>query len=388
MLDWFRKLFGLSPSIPRVATDTSPRRTYSILRHEALSYSRADLDLPEPPPDSPIWNMLMETGYPGATATVAASGSGATSLYISSGYFIIGGGDHENVRQANAKFIKTANQFREHLKPCDSHPIPEVWRTVFYAVTDSGILTADALEDDLGEDRHPLSPLFHAGHEVLTQLNSLALSAEKEEVLGAIATYDQAISSKPNNWEIYCLRGDAYAQLGQLDKAVADYDKALSIKPDDADILIGRGYFHTEMGSLDSALGDFDRAVTLDPKNAMAYANRGAAYSKMGNAQQAIADYGLAIQHEPNYANSYANRAFAYYKLGEYQKGVADCDKALTLRPEHAATYSNRGLCRAALGDVEGAAADFREALKLPCPFHVFEEASNGLRALNRNTPS
>ena len=331
--------------------------------------------------------MLMETGYPGATATVAASGNGATSLYLSSGYFIIGGGDHEDVRQANAKFIKTANQFREHLKPCDSYPIPEVWWTTFYAVTDSGILTANALDDDLGENRHPLSPLYHVAHEVLTQLNFLALSAEKEEVLGAIAAYDQAISSNPNDTGLYRVRGDAYGQLGQFDKALADYDKALSIKPNDADILIGRGYFHTEMGTLESALADFDRAVTLDPKNAMAYANRGAAYSKMGNVQQAIADYGMAIQHEPTYANSYANRAFAYYKIGEYQKGIADCDKALALRPDHANTYANRGLCRAALGDVERAAADFRAALELPCPFSVFEEASNGLRALARNTP-
>ncbi|HKY28146.1 MAG TPA: tetratricopeptide repeat protein [Pyrinomonadaceae bacterium] len=388
MLDWLRKLFGLSPRIPRVATDTSPRRTYSILRHEALSCSRADLDLPEPPPDAPIWNMLMETGYPGATVTVAASGSGATSLYISSGYFIIGGGDHENVRQANAKFIKTANEFREHLKPCDSYLIPEDWRTVFYAVTDSGILTANALDDELAEDRHPLSPLFYAGDEVLTQLNSLAQSVEKDEVMAAIATYDQAISTRPDNADLYRLRGQDYALLGEFDKAVRDFDKALSIKPDDADVLIGRGCFYVEMGSLDSALADFDRAVTLDPKNAMAYANRGAAYSKMGNVQQAIADYGSAIQHEPGYANSYANRAFALYKLGDYERGIADCDKALALRPDHANTYSNRGLCRAALGDVEGAAADFRHALKLPCPFQVFEEASKGLRALNRKTPT
>jgi len=29
MLDWLRRLFGIPPGVPRVATDTSPRKMYS-----------------------------------------------------------------------------------------------------------------------------------------------------------------------------------------------------------------------------------------------------------------------------------------------------------------------------------------------------------------------
>ena len=50
--------------------------------------------------------------------------------------------------------------------------------TVFYVLTDSGILTDNALEDDLGYNRHPLSALFHAGHEVITQLRLMSESLE------------------------------------------------------------------------------------------------------------------------------------------------------------------------------------------------------------------
>jgi len=57
-----------------------------------------------------------------------------------------------------------------HLKPTASFPIPEPAHTVFYVLTDSGILEGGALENDLGYGRHPLSPLFHAGHEVISQL--------------------------------------------------------------------------------------------------------------------------------------------------------------------------------------------------------------------------
>ena len=112
----------------------------------------------------------METGHGPVTATLFALADGTTSLYLSNGGGVIGGQGHETVRTANASFINQANHSLEHLKPTDMFPIPEPAHTVFYVLTDSGILTGGALENDLGYDRHPLSPLFHAGHELITQL--------------------------------------------------------------------------------------------------------------------------------------------------------------------------------------------------------------------------
>ena len=356
------------------------------MRHQALSYSKAvEIGLPEPPPDSPVWGVIMENGNSDYTSTVVAFGDGGTSLYVSSGFGVIGGGDHENVREANAKFIQTANQLHQHLEPCESYPIPEAGRTRFYVFTDSGILTAGARDDDLDDERHPLSSLFIAGHAVLSGLLQLADESEKKEILKGVDAYDHAISCNPSNAKLYYARGDIYLQVGEYDKAMADYDKAVSLEPQNPEMFIARGCLYVSMGDLTSAVADFDRAIAIKPTDAMAYANRGAAYSKLGDVQRAIADYSSAIQYEPRYANSYANRAYAYYKLGEYEKGMADCDKAITLRPDHANTYCNRGHCRAALGDAEGAAADFRRALELPGPPSVFEEASEGLRALSQN---
>ena len=386
MLDWLRRLFGKSPRVPRLPNDRSPRGVYSSLRHEALSYSRAvEIGLPEPPPHSPAWGVIMEIGTSDYTSTVVAFGDGSTSLYVSSGFVVIGGGEHENVREANSKFIQTANQLHQHLEPCESYPLPEAGRTRFYAFTDSGILTADAPEDDLGNVRHPLSSLFHAGHAVPSGLLQLAEESEKKEILKGVDFYDQAISCNPSNAKLYYARGDIYLQVGEYDKALADYDKAVSLEPQNPEMFIARGCVYVSMGDLTSAVADFDRAIAVKPTNAMAYANRGAAYSKLGDVQRAIEDYSSAIQYEPRYANSYANRAYAYYKLEEYEKGMADCDKAIKLRPDDANAYCNRGHCRAALGDAEGAASDFRRALDLPGPPSVFEEASEGLRALSQN---
>lgn len=385
MFDWLRRLLGIR-SVPRVATDTSPGKLYSLMRHEAFRRQRSDCG-PQPPPafSTPAFGILMEIGYPGITVTLSAFAGGGTSLYVSSAYRIVGGDSYENVQEANTNFIETANHLLEHFEPRESVPIPETWHITFYALTDNGILGADIPAANL-KDGHVLTPLFQRGREVLEQLSVVARMQETEQLLEVISAYDSAIAARPADAKLYCARGEAFAQLQQFDKAVADYGRAISLKPNDPNYVMGRGHFYAAMGDLTSALADFDRVIAMDPKDAMAYSNRGAAYSKTGNVERAIEEYGVAIEVDPRYPNSYANRAYAYYKLGEYEKGIDDCNKALALRPDHANTYNNRGHCRAALGDVHGASHDFQMALRLAeCSREATEEALEGLQGLARN---
>jgi hypothetical protein len=116
----------------------------------------------------------METRYESATATLLALADGTTSLYLSNGGGIIGGHGHEAVRQSNARLIQKANGSLQNLQRCETFPIPAVGHTFFYVLTDAGILTGGALEDDLGFGRHQLSSLFHAGHDVITQLRLIS----------------------------------------------------------------------------------------------------------------------------------------------------------------------------------------------------------------------
>jgi hypothetical protein len=91
----------------------------------------------------------METGYPEATATLLALGDGTTSLYLISGGGVIGAHAHQSVRQANAEFLETANQYYQRLKPSESFPVPATGHTLFYVLTDSGVLSGGGREDDL-----------------------------------------------------------------------------------------------------------------------------------------------------------------------------------------------------------------------------------------------
>jgi hypothetical protein len=116
----------------------------------------------------------METGYAEGTAALFSLIDGTTSLYLSSGGGIIGGGAYETVRDASAEFIKAGDTVLEHLKPTRDGAFAEPGETLFYALTDAGVFSGCALELTLATGYHPLSGLFLAGQEVLTQLRLIS----------------------------------------------------------------------------------------------------------------------------------------------------------------------------------------------------------------------
>jgi hypothetical protein len=112
----------------------------------------------------------METDYSQAVATLVSFSTGDASFYLSSGGGVIGGGAHESVRAAAARFVAAATGFLSHLEKTDRYPLPSAGRTRFYVLTTDGIYTAEAGEEELGGGSLPLSPLFSHGHEVITEL--------------------------------------------------------------------------------------------------------------------------------------------------------------------------------------------------------------------------
>jgi hypothetical protein len=112
----------------------------------------------------------METGYPSGTATLVTFADGTTSLYFSNGGGVIGAGAHAAVRSASERLLATAEAQLADLEPATETPLPQVGRVRFYIRTFSGTLTAEAAEQALVSKHDRLSPLFHAGHGVITAI--------------------------------------------------------------------------------------------------------------------------------------------------------------------------------------------------------------------------
>jgi len=65
--------------------------------------------------------------------------------------------------------VALAAKFQQKAIATKEFPPPKDGQTIFYLLTDAGVFTASAREQDLGEERHAWSPLFHAAHEVIGQ---------------------------------------------------------------------------------------------------------------------------------------------------------------------------------------------------------------------------
>jgi hypothetical protein len=141
------------------------------LRQQALSVRAIDLGITRGA--LRVWGLLMETGYPEAVATLVAFADGTTSLYFSSGGGTIGAGSHDTVREASEELLRTADQHVDKFIPTKEYPLPKEGRVRFYVHTFDGILTADRNEEDLGYERDPLAPVFHAGHAVISAIREL-----------------------------------------------------------------------------------------------------------------------------------------------------------------------------------------------------------------------
>lgn len=140
------------------------------LRNMALTTKAKDIGIKTSDKHPHVWGVLMETGLENDVASLVAFADGSTSLHLSSGGGMIGGGGHEAVRKVAADFIAMTENYLEKFRAVEDFPLPSNGRVRFYLQTFDGVLTTEADEDALGNNQHALSSLFHKGHEVLTQL--------------------------------------------------------------------------------------------------------------------------------------------------------------------------------------------------------------------------
>jgi hypothetical protein len=143
---------------------------YQGLRGQVLNLDPATVGLAPAGSSDRVWACVMETGYTNGTATLVCLRDGTTSLYTSSGGGIIGGGAHEPVVRANRALLDVLAAELDRLPREQDQSLPGVGRVVIRALTFEGPRAYEAAEDDLGYGRDALSPVFHAAHNVVTEL--------------------------------------------------------------------------------------------------------------------------------------------------------------------------------------------------------------------------
>jgi hypothetical protein len=149
------------------------------LRDQALTLDATELGIAPTTARPHVWAVLMETGYQKGVATLVSFADGTSSLYFSTGGGVLGAGAHATVRAMGDALLTAAETHLADLTPMDVTPLPGVGRVRFYVRTFGGMMGAEADERVLGESRHPLSPLFHSAHAVISAIRESAPEHER-----------------------------------------------------------------------------------------------------------------------------------------------------------------------------------------------------------------
>jgi tetratricopeptide (TPR) repeat protein len=147
----------------------------------------------------------------------------------------------------------------------------------------------------------------------------------------AIDDYTRALGWMRDPVAVYEMRGDAYADAGQRDKALADYAEAAKTKQEAkarANLCWVRGL----------------RGRPLD---------------------RALADCNEALKQKPDDTNAREARCFVLFRLGRHADAIPDCDAVLKEKPEIAGALYIRGLAKRHAGDAAGGAKDTAAAAAL-----------------------
>lgn len=107
----------------------------------------------------------------------------------------------------------------------------------------------------------------------------------------AIAAFGKAAVVKPDEPEVYYLRGVCRSLLGEMEKALVDYDKALALDPEYAEVYFEKGYLYFMESELEKALENFNKAIDLNPEYGEAFQNRGTLKCMMEDKKGAKEDW-------------------------------------------------------------------------------------------------
>jgi len=158
------------PRNPNVAVTSQAKNPYLGLRSQILELKREKIGLAVPAKSTEPWAAVMDWGVTNGTATVVAIADGTASIYLSSGGGSMGGGQsHDSIRKAAQKMVSIAVEFQPQMQATGTYPLPQRGQVTFYVLTDAGVFTETAPQEELSSHRHPLSKLGDAAQEIITQ---------------------------------------------------------------------------------------------------------------------------------------------------------------------------------------------------------------------------
>ncbi|MEQ9576055.1 MAG: tetratricopeptide repeat protein, partial [Rhodospirillales bacterium] len=145
--------------------------------------------------------------------------------------------------------------------------------------------------------------------------------------------------------------------------AVQSMTAALALAPDNGTARLIRGSAYRDLGDTDRALADLDRLLLGDPANLAALDQRAALHADASRPASAHRDLTRILDDRPDAMDLRRRRAHAAQAMGDYAGAIADLNRVLAAHPGDAAALLARGEAHLAAGHPDAAVDDATAAI-------------------------
>ncbi|MBX7183363.1 MAG: tetratricopeptide repeat protein [Bacteroidia bacterium] len=193
---------------------------------------------------------------------------------------------------------------------------------------------------------------------------------------------DRALRVDIHNPKSYFIKGFAFMESGDTNKAINSMQTAVEQNPDYYEAFLQLGIlFSAKKSKL--AVNYFSNASQLQPNNIEPYYNLGMFYQNAGQIDKAIETYRLLLKLDNKDADTHYNLGyidFMYKKA--YDSAILNFTQALANDKKMAKAAYMRGLCYEALKRNDKAKAEYAFALKIDSSFALAAKANLRLLGL------
>jgi tetratricopeptide (TPR) repeat protein len=215
----------------------------------------------------------------------------------------------------------------------------------------------------------PDEGLIAAGRcEVLSALVDAGRAQEGCDLEEAIASYEIAAASTPNDVDLWKNQGIALERLGRDEKALVSYTRALTIRPEYSLVLVQQcavlnrlGQYEDAQKACEAALGG--DGVWGDRNPAFAWSQIARAHIGLEEYEAALAAAERAVAIAPNLPEAWNNQGVSLWHLNRWEAALTATQRAVALAPDYAIALLNTGRILSSLERYEEAIAFYDRAI-------------------------
>ena len=143
---------------------------FAGLRSMVLEGTRANFGLGPGASSTQPFAVVADWGDAQGATTIVAVADGSASVYYGNGGGSMGGGQaHASIRDAALKTLELASAAQPEMHRATEYPVAGPGQVSFYVVTDFGVYTARAAQDELSGGRSRFSGLAEAAQNIVAE---------------------------------------------------------------------------------------------------------------------------------------------------------------------------------------------------------------------------